>query len=554
MSRKKKRHPVQQLQGLDLPIEELTAIIQRAEVGPISAAESAKLKALVEAFALLRTELRSKQTSVERLQRMLFGASTEKTCKVLGEAPIQDGSGAYPQDPSRTEDKREGHGRNAAAAYTGARKVQIEHPSLHGGDACPGCHTGKVYLMGEPAKLVRVRAMAPLQATVYECTRLRCGLCGEVYTAAAPEAVGEEKYDASCGAMVGMLRYGAGLPFNRVEKLQDGLGIPLPTSTQWDLARGTAETLSPGHEELIRQAAQGNLVHNDDTTMRILKLTPEQRAAALGPETGETRTGVFTSGIVAVGDGHKIALFFTGARHAGENLAEVLKRRAAELPVPIQMCDGLNHNLTDEFETLLSKCILHARRHFVEVAESFPEEVRFVLETLRKVYKTDALARKRGLNPEERLQLHQQDSAPLMKALKEWMQVQFAERKVEPNSGLGEAIAYMSKHWEGLTLFLRVKGAPLDNNVCERALKKAILHRRNSLFYKTLNGARVGDIFMALIYTAELNGVPPFEYLLALLRHPEELAANPAAWMPWTYQATLTALTAGTGPPPLRSM
>jgi hypothetical protein len=129
------------------------------------------------------------------------------------------------------------------------------------------------------------------------------------------------------------------------------------------------------------------------------------------------------------------------------------------------------------------------------------------------------------------------------------MQVQFAERKVEPNSGLGEAIAYMSKHWEGLTLFLRVKGAPLDNNVCERALKKAILHRRNSLFYRTLNGARVGDIFMALIYTAELNGVPPFEYLLALLRHPEELAANPAAWMPWTYQATLTALTAGTGPP-----
>jgi transposase len=549
MSRKKKRHPVPPLQGLQLPLEELTAIIQRAEVGPISAAESAKLKALVETFALLRTELQSKQTSVERLHRMLFGASTEKTHKVLGEAPTQHGSGASPQDSSGTDDKREGHGRNAAAAYTGARKVQIDHPLLHGGEACPGCHTGKVYPMGEPAKLVRVRAMAPLQATVYECTRLRCGLCGEVYTAAAPEGVGEEKYDASCGAMVGMLRYGAGLPFNRVEKLQDGLGIPLPSSTQWDLARGTAETLTPGHEELIRQAAQGNQVHNDDTTMRILKLTPEQRAAALGPEAGETRTGVFTSGIVAVGDGHKIALFFTGARHAGENLAEVLKRRAAELPVPIQMCDGLSHNLTDEFETLLGQCILHARRHFVEVAESFPEEVRFVLEMLRAVYKTDALARKRGLSPEERLQLHQHDSAPLMKALKEWMQVQFAERKVEPNSGLGEAIAYMSKHWEGLTLFLRVKGAPLDNNVCERALKKAILHRRNSLFYRTLNGARVGDIFMALIYTAELNGVPPFEYLLALLRHPEELAANPAAWMPWTYQATLTALTAGTGPP-----
>jgi transposase len=554
MSRKKKRDPASQLQGLELPLEELTAIIRRAEVGPISASESAKLQALVETFALLRTELQSKQTSVERLQRMLFGARTEKTRAVLGEASIQgrakagDAEKNLPADP-HTEDKGKGHGRNAAAAYTGARKVQIEHSLLRSGEDCPGCHTGKVYLMSEPAKLVRVNAMAPLQATVYECTRLRCGLCGEVYTAAAPEGVGEQKYDASCGAMVGMLRYGTGLPFNRVEKLQDGLGIPLPASTQWDLAKGTAETLSPGHEELIRQAAQGDQVHNDDTTMRILKLTAEQRAAALGPEAGETRTGVFTSGIVAVGEGRKIALFFTGVRHAGENLTEVLKRRAADLPVPIQMCDGLNNNLTDEFETLLGKCILHARRNFVEVAESFPEEVRFVLETVREVYKTDARARKQGLSPEERLQLHQQESEPRMHALKQWMQEQFAERKVEPNSGLGEAITYMTKHWEGLTLFLRVKGAPLDNNVCERALKKAILHRRNSLFYRTLNGARVGDIFMSLIYTAELNGVAPFEYLLALLRHPEELAANPGAWMPWTYQATLAALAAGPGPP-----
>lgn len=548
MSRKNKRYPVRNKPRLELPIEELTAIIQRAEVGPISAAESAKLKALVETFALLTAELQSKQTSVERLQRMLFGASTEKTQTVLGETPLSAAEISLP-DPARTDDKAEGHGRNAAAAYTGASKVQIEHLSLHGGDACPGCHSGKVYLMNEPAKLVRVRAMAPLQATVYECTRLRCGLCGEVYTAEAPEGVGPEKYDASCGAMVGLLRYGAGLPFNRVEKLQDGLGIPMPSSTQWDLVSVSADTLSAGHEELIRQGAQGTLVHNDDTTMRVLKLTPEQRAAALGAEAGETRTGVFTSGIVSVGDGHKIALFFTGARHAGENLGEVLKRRAAELPVPIQMCDGLSHNLPDEFETLLGKCNLHARRYFVEVAENFPEEVRFVLETLRQVYKTDALARNQCLNPEERLLLHQQYSEPLMKALEQWMQVQVTERRVEPNSGLGEAIAYMRKHWEGLTLFLRVRGAPLDNNVCERALKKAVLHRRNSLFYKTLNGARVGDLFMAFIYTAELNGIAPFEYLLALLRHPQELAANPAAWMPWTYQATLAALTTGTGPP-----
>lgn len=558
MSRKRKRQLAPLLQGLELPLEELTAIIQRAEVGPISASESAKLKALVETFAVLKTELQSKKASIERLKKMLFGATTEKTREVVGEGSTPQGlaaaeehariQGPHPSDNPGPGAQRKGHGRNAAAVYTGAQKVQIEHASLHSGDACPGCHTGKVYRMSEPSKLVRVRAMAPLQAAVYECARLRCGLCGEVYTAAAPEGVGQEKYDATASAMVGLLRYGTGLAFNRIEKLQEGFGIPLPVATQWDLVEGAAERYSPAHEALIRRGAQGRCVHNDDTTMRILKLTREQRAAALGADAAEERTGVFTSGIIALEEGRKIALFFTGVRHAGENLDEVLKHRAADLPVPIQMCDGLNNNLT-EFETLLGKCVLHARRNFVDIAESFPEEVRFVLETLREVYKTDALARKQGLSPEQRLQLHQQQSGPRMKALKHWMEEQFSQRKVEPNSGLGEAIRYMTNHWDGLTLFLRAAGAPLDNNVCERALKRAILHRRNSLFYKTLNGARVGDIHMTLIYSAELNGIAPFEYLVALQRHAREVSEHPDDWLPWNYQATLAALTAGPGPP-----
>jgi hypothetical protein len=309
------------------------------------------------------------------------------------------------------------------------------------------------------------------------------------------------------------------------------------------------EPLTPAHEALIRRAAQGSVLHNDDTTMKVLKLTREQRAAALADDVSEERTGVFTSGIVATGDGHRIALFFTGARHAGENLGAVLERRAAELPAPIQMCDALSSNTTSDFETLLSHCISHARRKYVEVAESFPEEVRFVLQTLREVYKTDARARQEGLTPEERLQRHKTESEPRMNALEQWMQAQFDERKVEPNSSLGEAIRYMQKYWTQLTLFLREGGAPLDNNVCERALKKAILHRKNSLFYKTLNGARVGDIFMSLIHTAELNDVGPFDYLVALLRHADEVRADPDQWMPWNYRATLARYTAGTGPP-----
>jgi transposase len=403
--------------------------------------------------------------------------------------------------------------------------------------------------MPQPALLVRITGMAPLGATVYEQDRLRCNLCGEIFTAAAPEGVGEKKYDETATGMVGLLKYGTGLPFNRIEKLQEGLGIPMPAATQWDLVQEGAGALAPAHEELIRQAAQGRVLFNDDTTMKVLELTGEQRAAAAADEKTDARTGVFTSGIVSVQDDHHVALFFTGAQHAGENLADVLAQRAAALPKPIQMCDALAANTAGDFESIVAACIAHARRRYVDVAENFPEECKYVLEILRDVYKNDANARRQQMSPEQRLTFHQAESGPLMAGLEKWMQQQLEECHVEPNSGLGEAIGYMRKHWTKLTLFLREPGAPIDNNICERVLKRAILHRKNALFYKTLKGAHVGDVFMSLIHTAELNEVEPFRYLVALLRHPDEVEMAPAEWMPWSFGATLDRLEPGSVQP-----
>ena len=137
-------------------------------------------------------------------------------------------------------------------------------------------------------------------------------------------------------------------------------------------------------------------------------------------------------------------------------------------------------------QTILANCLAHGRRQFVDVAERFPEECRHVLESLSVIYHNDAIARERNLSPEERLLFHQAESGPTMEELHAWLARQFDERRVEPNSALGGAIAYLLKHWEKLTLFLRVAGAPLDNNICERALKKAILHRKNALLLQDL--------------------------------------------------------------------
>jgi transposase len=563
---------------IELNMDTVEEILRRVEAKELQADDYETIKALAQSYVHLTELLKDKNTSLSRLRKMLFGATTEKTAAVLGSSqpadiPSPPGDDAHPNLPPATNAEPnpegnaatnaendsatpgKGHGRNGAAAYTGAEKIEVPLASLQAGDPCPKCDEGTVYETNRPGVLVRLVGQPPVGAKVYYLQKLRCNLCGAVFTAdhrcaavPAPEGEGGQKYDATAGSMIALLKYGNGMPFYRMEGLQENLGIPLPTSTQWDIVHAQAERIEPAFEELVRQAAQGDVVHNDDTTVKILDLMDERarqeafaadRAEGPAKKKAAERVGMFTTGIVSTHDDHKIALFLSGRQHAGENLADVLAQRAADLAFPIQMCDALSRNMPADLKTILGNCLAHGRRQFVDVVEQFPEECRHVLEALSVPYRNDAIARERNLSAEERLLFHQAQSGPTMEELHAWLLRQFDERRVEPNSGLGGAISYLLKHWEKLTLFLRVAGAPLDNNICERALKKAILHRKNALFYKTCHGAHVGDIFMSLIYTCELCKVNPFDYLTELDRHAEALSANPRDWAPWNYRQTL---------------
>jgi transposase len=531
----------------------LEEVLRRVEQS-LDEKDSALVRAVFESYAYVADLVEDKNTSIRRLRQLFFGARTEKTDAVVGQK-TEKPDGASPRDAtnagfaagegntdeSGATPSSKGHGRNGAEAYRGAARIDVPHPSLAAGDACPACSQGTVYDKA-PGVLVRITGQPPLAAKIYRLQKLRCHLCGRVFTAAAPEEAGDRKYDATAGSMIGLLKYGSGLPFNRLDGLQGDLGVPLPASTQWDIVHAVAADLAPAFAELIRQAAQGDVLHNDDTTVKILELMgPRGRQEALAGAAGDAsdsdeRRGLYTSGVVALRDGHRVALFFSGRRHAGENLAQVLKHRAEQLPPPIQMCDALSRNLPGELQTILAHCLAHARRRFVDVYDRFPEPCRYLLEALAVVYHNDAVARERQLSPEARLRFHQETSGPTMQQLHDWLARQLEEKRTEPNSALGGAIGYMLRHWDQLTLFLRQAGAPLDNNLCERALKKAILHRKNALFYKTQNGAGVGDLFMSLIYTCQLNQANPFDYLTRLQRHADRLAVSPQLWMPWNYR------------------
>jgi hypothetical protein len=515
-----------QLKSLLLSEPELAALLQevRAALPPASAQFICSTLELLPQIVQL---VERNDMSIAKLRQQLFGASTESTRNLCGGPPKDK------PPPAR----RKGHGRRGHRQYTGARRVRVPHATLQAGQPCPDCRKGKLRTQRQPATAVEITAQPPVAAVIHELERLRCDGCGKVFTAATPPEVKPEKYDASVGVLTSLMRYGSGMPFYRLERLQESLGVPLPSSVQWEQASQTAVALEPILDHLIYLGAQAALFYNDDTSMRVRQLRQEIQA-----DTQSDRTGIFTSGIVCEGLGHPIRLFFTGRQHAGENLATVMAERQPGLPPPLHMCDGLSRNEPKGHETRSCNCGVHARRNFVEIRGAFPDECQRVVASFAEIYQVEAQCKAQQLSSQQRLQLHQEQSQPVLDKLKGWFIEQTDAKQVEPNSGLGQAMNYMLKRWEPLTRFLREPGAPLDNNVAERLLKTSILHRKNSLHYRTTRGAQVGDLFMSVIQTCQANSANPFAYMLAAVRQAKAVEAEPSNWMPWNYKQSLELL------------
>jgi len=571
--------------------EDLRALCDRAKE-QLPSKDAELLVKLVDAYLFLLRLVRARGTTIARLRRLFGLGRREGSKEVLGQssqdaaksgndddddsggsgssggdgatgpapAPTEDGardkSTAGPtgdasddasEDDSKAQAQQEprtkGHGRTGAESYRGATRCVVCHESLQAGDRCPLCGCGNVYELSAPKVIVRVTGGPPLSANVIELQRLRCSGCQTIFTAKPPPSVDidDDKYDASAVAMIALMHYGSGMPFYRLERLQQQVEIPVADATQWDVVDDAAQWLQPVFKALVAEAAKGAILHNDDTTARILELMGKRREALVAQHKLDDpdRTGLFTTAIVSITEQRQIVIFCSGRQHAGENLADVLQHRSKAMPPPIQMCDALERNLPKDFETILSNCLCHGRRGFVDQVANFPAECRHILWELARVFKNDDHARKEQMTPSQRLAYHQQHSAAVMEQLKAWIDNKFEAKAVEPNSGLGKAMSYLLNHWDALTLFLRVAGAPIDNNICERAIKKMICYRKNSMFFKTLHGADVGDLFLSLIVSAEQNGQSPYHYLVALIECAHLLARDPVDWLPWTYKATL---------------
>jgi transposase len=439
-------------------------------------------------------------------------------------------------DPKERKAPKKNGGRRPRSDFKAAETIRQSHTDLQVGQHCPcGCG-GRLYVWKNRFSHFRhFVGQAPIKVTLYERELLKSNGCDSTYPAPLPNGVGPESYDATAISTIAMNRYGVGLPFYRQAKQLDIMGTPISPSTQYMLVSGALPKIGPVYDHLLKLAAQGKVAYFDDTSMRILDFVRPK---------GDERTGIFTTGIVSVHEAFEIALLFTGRDHAGENRVKLIKEREPDLSAMIMMSDALAANFVglDNEKEILANCLVHGRRNFVKIIDSFPKDCHHVLSGIGSVYHHDELSKKAGHNDDERLAYHQEHSGPVMTDLKAWLDAQIVEKKVEPNSALGKAIAYMRSHWTGLTLFLRLAGAPLDSNTVERALKNVVLHRKNSLFYRTASGAKTGDTYMALIQTCQRNDINPWDYLTELQRNHLAVEVSPADWLPWKYQETLELL------------
>ena len=469
--------------------EELDAAIREIQTSHLSKETQDLMIGCIEFATWLPEAIREKNISIRNLQRMLFGegggqAKKKKKKKntnssdppeksAESSAPLNaEGNADHPPKetdtssenppgdlvpqptPEATRNTRKGHGRIGQAAYTTAINIPVALGTSKAGDECPGRCGGHLYPLKNPGVVIRVTGNALATVHRYILEKLRCHLCGEVVIAPLPSGAPKEKYDTTFKAQLAIQKYYVAIPFYRQEQIQRLLGFPLPDATQFELVEYVADAAYPVIKVLEKKAANGELVHNDDTRVKILSVMQENKT---NPD--KDRTGMQTSCIMAKTEGHMIALYYTGTRHAGENLEEILRYREVVKPAIIQMCDGSSMNIPQSFKTILCNCLGHGFRKFRDLLEFFPEPCLKVMRSLATVFEVEE--KTAGMSAIERWRTHRQYSKPVMLELNRWLKAQLDEKQVEPNSSLGKAMRYLLKHWKALRRFLVVPGSPI---------------------------------------------------------------------------------------------
>jgi hypothetical protein len=376
---------MKQAEEVHLSREEGEALIERIERNALSAEDRRLLVKLLTFYFWLLFALREAKLSLKRLKALVFGEKPKKPkppsaggaagggspdARETATSASQDVSSSAASPTPEKKTPPPGHGRYGAEVYRAAPTVECRHEELAVGERCPACGRGTLYRL-LPGVEMRLDGNALLSAVRYELEKLRCSACGQIFTASVPVEAGAEKYTPRARAVLVLARYYLGLPWYRLEGLQAVVGVPVPDATQWDQVEHVGDCTYPVFQHLEKMAAQGEVIFQDDTPQRILALIEENqqaraRAQAQGKTETDERTGMQTTALIVQVGERWICLYYTGRRHAGENLDTLLCKREPGRSKPLVMSDALSSNNAEEDELIRCNCLAHGRRKFSE--------------------------------------------------------------------------------------------------------------------------------------------------------------------------------------------
>lgn len=495
-------------------------------------------KALISGNEWICKQLELGLLTIDKMRRLFQIQGSEKAAlrKSQANGTPSSSNATSCERKANSDDKPKGHGRNSELAYVGAKIIEVDHPELAPGGACPAEDCGgRLYEVTEPGFVVRVSGAPLATATRYHLQKLRCSVCQAIYTAPLPDGVSDKKYDNQFVSMLMINKYFMSMPLYRQDRLQSYLGMPLAASTQWDLMVAHEPMLKKLHQAFCQDAANGLALCYDDTSVKVLSEIKAKKQAAKGQKSKHT---CFSTGVVSLHEDHRCYVFMSNTQVAGAYMADILSLRDRKLDLPIIMCDALSANIPQGISDdlyVLCYCLVHARRQFYDLPSGYDDLADRVIDLIGKIYNQEAQVK--DLSKAERLCHHQKHSQPIMDELKTYLESQ--QKEFEPNGIAGTAIDYVLKRFTGLSQFLRHANAPLDNNIVEQALKLIIQVRKSSMFYKTLRGAALASYIQSALYSAAQNDINPCDYMVALLNNEQSVIDNPKAWLPWYYQETL---------------
>ena len=498
--------------------------------------QEAELLALRQKVREQAVEIHSLRARLEMMCRRMYGRSAEDVSKEQLEFafrmlereglidPVEEADSGEPVDEAPRKKRKKRRSRQDKASSSVPRREVVHEPEH---TTCSCCGKDMARIGEERSEEIEI-VPATVEVIVHVRPKYACSTCKEgVEIAPPPEKLFDRgRYGKGFVAQVLVSKFADHLPLYRQAQIYARQGIALDRSTLADWVGRAAFLLKPVHERLLDRLKASAKLFADETT-----------APVLDPGRGRTKTGQLFAYARddrpwGGSDPPGVAYVYAADRKAERPIAHLNGFTG------ILQVDGYGGYkvLARRNDVQLAFCWSHVRRKFYELATPGPAPIAGeALTRIAELYRIEVEIR--GRSAEQRRQVRQERSRPLVEALEPWLRDKL--QLISQKTKLAEAIRYALSRWQGLCLFLDDGRVEIDNNVVERTIRPLALTRKNALFAGSDGGAEHWAVIASLVETCKLNGVEPFRYLADVIArivegHPQSRLDE---LLPWAYAA-----------------